>query len=339
MVIVLGHEDDPLASGVYRQLCRRSASVAFVGASDLFPGIALNWSLAEPPEQSFLTLSSSRMPLPAITGVLARLRGPVHVNTSGAGEPPEAEEEQAYVRLEVWTALLAFLHSLHCPVINRPRPGRMYPRSWGSMIHARLMAECGFLPPDMLLTSHPDEAAQAYRRFGESVLVGPGAGEIGCRWVRGLEGAALVREMAARSPICLRQAPEGEWLEVFVVGDQVFGGVTSPARAADEAGAAPARAVELPAALQDQCARLARTLGAELLQLHLVQTHEDELYCVDFNGWPGEAACRGPFGERLMTALADRLAGEKREADGSGLGPDGGCRDRVRLHAAAGAGG
>jgi hypothetical protein len=144
--------------------------------------------------------------------------------------------------------------------------------------------------------------------------------------------------MAARAPICLRQAPEGEWLEIFVVGDQVFGGVTSLARVAEEAGALPARAVELPAALQDRCVRLARALGAELLQLHLVRMREDELYCVDLNGWPGEAACREPFGERLMAALADRLVGEKREVDGSGLGPDGGCSDRVRLHAAAGAG-
>jgi hypothetical protein len=186
----------------------------------------------------------------------------------------------------------------------------------------------------MRLTSEAEEALAFYQRCGRRAVLSSPSGRHLRRVVGGKAGAGEIEAALARHPIVLQEAPDGEWLQVFTVGERAFGAralVELPVGGDDQG---PLRAVELPPAFQTQCCRLAGAFRLDFARLLLLQTERAEFYCLDLSSRPEYANCEEAVQQQITAALAARLmGGDKRCGDDPAAWRAGRPGDGVRLRA------
>jgi hypothetical protein len=302
MVVILGQPSDLCASLTYQYLRRSGTTVALIDTSHLNTTLRLSW----PPEGStqggFLLLHDSRVALAALSGVLAR------VPTVLPCGPEVSAEDRPYITTELNAALLAFLNALPCRVVNRPTPG-VARRSVALRVQrSDQIAEAGFKLPALLMTSSYESAARFLERYDQRALVAHPSGRTGWRWIAGEEGAGLLRALLGRGPLYVQELPPGQWLQVTIVGDQVFGATGGIRLLGEKPDMPRLQAVALPSSIQESCRRLARALDLELAQLQLAQNEQGELYCLDISPWPELEQYEAALQEKIIGSLAGLLA-------------------------------
>jgi hypothetical protein len=328
MVLLYGPPDDFCSCRVYELLQDWGAEVIRWQGPQELTGMGLSWPVGDGVGRSYLALGGGTVLLTQLSGVL--LRGQPPVSRSDLGSPGE---DGHYIAAERRAALVGLWNALPCRVVNRPIPGGLR-RPLLAAGAASQMLRCGFRLPAMQLTSDADEAVAFYRRCGQRALLSSPSGRDLWRSVRGKQGAEEIEAALARHPIVLQELPDGEWLQLFTVGDRAFGTLAPAELLGGGSDQGPLRAVELSVWLQERCCRLARAFRLDFAQLQLLRTERGELYCLDLSALPDPSRCGPPLQQQITAALATLLlGGDERSADDPASWRPGRSGDGLRLHA------
>ena len=216
MHLLLGHREDACCAGVLNLLQARNCPVRIV-ANPLAHPLRFVWRLDTAKCASWLAWEAEP-PIAddEIAGVLVRSTG--WLDPAG-WEPPDL----AYMRAETQAALLAWLWSLACPVVNRYPPAIWYRPRVPLLSWHRLLWRCGLPTQEVLVTNVEREA----RGFGQHLAQQEVAGAVYAplssesRYLIGDDedwrGVAALQQNA---PVCLTD-PHGAACFVCVVGDRV----------------------------------------------------------------------------------------------------------------------
>ena len=158
MYLLIGHPTDPCCQHVQTCLQARGHEV-LITAEPLTSDAAFAWHLTTTTSTSCLRSSRRRASFDdtSWSGVLVRAQG----------APFDAENwsdpDFLYAQAEAQAALLAWLHSLPCPVVNRLSADLWYRAQRPFPEWQALLARCGLPTPALLLTN----AIAAARSFAE----------------------------------------------------------------------------------------------------------------------------------------------------------------------------
>ena len=263
MYLLLGDRQDPLCESVRQLLAARSAPTLVV-ANPLMHPARFSWHLDTQRSVSRLEMDG-QPPLTdgQIAGVLVRSVGWI----DPAGWEPS---DFAYVQTETQAALLAWLHSLPCPVINRYSAATWHGGQTSLLFWRPLLRRAGLPALETLVTNVAEETLAFRRRgtpFAGAAVYGPLTSEArylivdDAEW----EGLAALQRCA---PVCMTD-PHGAAHFVFVAEDRVFwnGGAPPELTAFDPALRAFARAADL------SCVELAFAATPAGMRVIAVQAH------------------------------------------------------------------
>ncbi len=216
MHLLLGHPQDPCCRGVLHLLEARNHPARLITNPMAHPS-RFAWRLDNTESASqFAWDDEQPIADDDLAGVLVRSTGWI--------DPAGWEAaDLAYMQAETQAALLAWLWSLACPVVNRLpsalwyRP-RVPPLSW-----QRMMRQCGLPTPEILVTNMDEEARAFGRRLDREGVDGTVYGPLtsDARYLvsgdADWNGLAVLQRSA---PVSLTY-PHGEARLACVVGDQV----------------------------------------------------------------------------------------------------------------------
>jgi hypothetical protein len=247
--LLLGSLEDLCCFGVQAALEARGYPTRIVSNPFAHPSRFV-WRLTNEESNSQLVLDQEP-PLSDenITGVLVR--------RSGWIDPDGWQtEDLAYMQMETQAALLAWLWSLPCPVVNRYSAGLWYethlhPLSWN-----RLLRRCGLTTPETLITNIEDESRVFGRHLAEGgVVYGPLSREVRYLITDNKDWNGLAA-MQRCTPVCLTYPHEAAQF-VCVVGQETVW-----------EGEPPREAAQLEPALHS----FADAAGLAFVQLALART-------------------------------------------------------------------
>jgi hypothetical protein len=213
MFLLLGHSTDPCCQAVCAALEGHGLDARIID-SPFAPPARLAWHLDA---DGLRTDLYPHLPGSAIDGVLVR--------DTGWLDPVEWEADDfAYMQAELRAVMLAWLHGLECPVINRPDASQWYRAGMPLMAWRRQLRAAGLKLPEMVITSEPEESAAFRRR-----LEADGAGGAVYAPLTNSSSYLLADDDAwqrlaslqAHVPVCLTQA-HGPAALACVVGDDVI---------------------------------------------------------------------------------------------------------------------
>jgi hypothetical protein len=217
MHLLLGDSQDLFCGSVRDSLEQRGYRARIV-SNPLVQPARLSWRLDNQQSSSQLAWDEEP-PIPddQIASVLVRSNGWI----DSAGWEPD---DLSYMQAETQAALLAWLWSLACPVVNRYPAALWYRPHVPLLSWCPMLRRCGLPTLEMLVTNVAEEA----RAFGRSLdqagmggaVYGPLTGT--SRYLVSTEeewsGVAALQRSA---PVCLAQ-PHGAGQLVCVVGEQVI---------------------------------------------------------------------------------------------------------------------
>ena len=216
MHLLLGHLQDPCCSSVLNLLKARNHRVRVI-ANPLAHPSRFAWRLNDAESTSRLGWDDDpQLPDDEIAGVL--VRGTGWIDPAG-WEPADL----AYMQAETQAALLAWIWSLACPVVNR-FPSALWYRPRAPLLSWQgLLRRCGLPTAEVLVTNAEGEAREFGRRLAREgvgdAVYGPLTSD--ARYLVGGDedwrGLAALQQSA---PVCLTY-PHGAAQPVCVVGEQV----------------------------------------------------------------------------------------------------------------------
>jgi hypothetical protein len=290
MYLVIGSELDACCRRVVAALRAQGQPVRLC-ADPLAGEVASVWSLDGDRLTGQLRWADGpALAIEQVRGVLLRPNG---IMLDVAGWSPE---DLAYVRTEWQAALLAWLWSLPCPVINRIsddlwfRPQRPFPE-W-----CTLLRRCGLPTPAIRVTNDPAAARQFAARWGEvtyAPLTSP------TRYpIAGERPWAELDKVMQRMPVCLMEPCADQPIIAVVVGQAVVWAERGPA--------SDRRFM----ALEDGLRRLAATLGLATCEVELRQGG-DGPRCVGVDPYPRFERYDEATQEALTAGLVGLLGGDR----------------------------
>lgn len=216
MYLLLGDSDDLCCRSVREALSERGDATHVV-ANPLSEPSRFSWWLDSDQSASFLAWNGqTAVRDDQITGVLVLDPGCIDPD----GWHPD---DLSYVQAETHAALLGWLWSLPCPVVNRYPPAVWYRPQAPLLSWHGLLQRSGLPTLETLVTSVEDEA----RAFGERLTADGAGGAVygpltsGVRYLVASEadwsGLATLQRV---TPVSL-SAPHGETRQVCVVGDRI----------------------------------------------------------------------------------------------------------------------
>jgi hypothetical protein len=215
--LLLGHPQDPCCQGVRAALEARDLPVRIV-ADPLAHPSRFAWRLDN--ERSASQLGWDEEPPVAdehISGVLVRSTG--WIDPSGW-----RPEDLAYVQAETQAALLGWLWSLPCPVVNRYSPAMWYLVQVPLLFWQPLLRRCGLPTLETLVTNVEEEARAFGRRLAREgvagTVYGPLTSDAHYLVADGEEWSGLAA-MQGYAPVCLTYPHEAPQL-VCVLGERVI---------------------------------------------------------------------------------------------------------------------
>lgn len=246
-----------------------------------------------------LRVGKSSIPLAAIDGVYARPLAPV------AGADP-GSLDRAHALSE---ALTGWLDATSARVVSRPSA---MASNGSKPYQAQRIAGSGFLVPETLVSSSPDEVRAFWRIHGEVIFKSTsGIRSI----VRRLdETAARSLDRLAHLPTQFQALVPGVDVRVHVIADEVCA-TEIRSRAVDyryacrdgiETELVPCT---LPEPVARRCVTLARDLGLPLAGIDLRRRPDDEYVCFEVNPMPGFSYYQAHTGQPIATHLVRYLAG------------------------------
>ncbi len=215
-------------------------------------------------------------------------------------------------------ALTRWMEIAPARVVNRAAPQAT---NFSKPYQAQLIREQGFLIPETLISSDPDEVKEFHRRHGEVIYKSISSIR---SIVHTLQEADYDRLDRLRwCPAQFQAFVPGTNLRVHTIGDRVFpvairSEATDYRYAARETGvAAELCEAELSEDLAERCCRLSAALGLDFAGIDLKVTPENEVYCFEVNPSPAFSYYELSTGQPISSALARYLAW--REGDEEGM--------------------
>jgi len=214
--LLLGDQEDPCCLAVRVRLEADNYPTRII-ANPLAHPWRLAWLLNNKQSASQLLRDEEASVLDdQIAGVLVRSTGWI----DPAGWQPD---DLAYVHTETQAALLAWLWSLACPVVNRYSPAIWYQPQLALLTWQRLL-RCSGLPTLEMLVTNVEQEAQAFRgqlavKGVPGAIYGPLTSDVHYL-LSGDEDWAGLAAMQRFMPVCLASPYEAAQL-VCVVGEQV----------------------------------------------------------------------------------------------------------------------
>ena len=252
MHLLLGYPGDPCCLGVRAALEARDHPARIV-ANPLAHPSHFVWRLDNERSASRLLWGEEPPVLDEhITGVLVRSTGWI----DPTGWRPD---DLAYVQAETQAALLGWLWSLACPVINRYPPAMWYRVTAPLLSWQPLLRRCGLPTVETLITNAEEEARAFGQRLAREGVPGTVYGPLTSEaryLVSGDEEWSGLAAMQGFAPVCLTP-PHGETRSVCVVGERVIW-----------EGEPSSEVAMLEPALR----RFARTAGLDFVELALAPT-------------------------------------------------------------------
>jgi hypothetical protein len=249
--LLIANNFDPVCEGVRSALQARGLETRIVANPFAAPP-HFTWRLNDNENASRLRWNDEP-PLEddAIDGVLVR---------SGAWMEADGwkAEDLAYMQAETQAAMLGWLWSLRCPVINRYPAAVWYRPVTPLLTWYSLLWRCGLKTPEVLVSNVPGETRAFGTQLQDEVVYAPLTSS--ARYListeedwRGLEA------MQSCAPVCVAQ-PHGATYLACVVGEGVIWD-----------GAAPKDASAFEPAMR----RFAAEAGLSFLQLAMAETQDD----------------------------------------------------------------
>ncbi len=287
MYLLLGSERDPCCSGVRRALHARGYTARIV-ENPLIQPARFSWRLDSAHSVSRLAWDDEQAEIATIEGVL--VRGGGWIDPAGW-----RLDDLAYVQAETQAALLAWLASLSCPVVNRYQPALWYRPQLSIVFWRPWLRACGLLTPPTLV-SNVEQDTLAFRR-GLAAEGNPGAI---LRPLTSDQQYLLARDedwtgvvaVQTRTPVCLTY-PHDEPVTVCVVGDQFVWNVDPPADAT---------------AVEQALFRFATASGLAFVEIALARA-SDALHVVAVEHFPHFERFTKAAQERIVAALVELLVG------------------------------
>lgn len=228
MHLVLGDSRDPLCAGVHDALVRRGRPTRTI-ASPLLDPVRFGWRLDADSSASVLVLDDG-----------FRLRDDeidsVFVGGIGGIDPRGWNtDDLLYAQSETHAALLAWLWSLECPVVNRPPASTWYRPSPPLLSWHGRLARAGLPTMDTVVTNVPGDARSfAGMRssvWAEAAVLGPLTSESRYLVASDSEWQGL-RVLQQRTPVPLSH-PHGAPQFAAVVGERIIWGPAAGPALAD----------------------------------------------------------------------------------------------------------
>jgi hypothetical protein len=223
----------------------------------------------------------------------------VFVRRGGGVDPAGWEPgDLAYLQAEAYAALLAWLWSLPCPVVNRLPAALWYQPQQPLLAWHRLLRQSGLPALEMLITNEAQAARDFGRRRGPQAVDGAVYSPLtsGARYLvsqaQDWDGLAALQ---GRAPVCLAR-PHGAARLACVAGERVVW-----------EGGAPPEAGALEPALR----RFAAAAGLDFVQLALAPAGE-ALCVVAVEAQPQLERFGAEARQEIVEGVVERLAGRQR---------------------------
>ena len=287
--LLLGNPDDPCLQGVCKVLESRSYPTRII-ANPLAHPSRLAWWLDN-------ERSTSRIAWPEDSPIQDAQIAGVLVRSTGWIDPVGWQRDDLiYMQSETQAALLAWLWSLPCPVINRYPPALWYRPQMPLLAWQRLLRSCGIPTMKTLVTNVESEARDFRRHLARNGVAGAVYGPLtsNVRYLLGgdEEWDGLVA-MQKRAPVCLA-APHGAAQFVCVAGGMVVW----------EGAPSPKAAVLEPALL-----RFAAAAGLAFVEIALAPAAED-ICAIAIEPYPNLGHFEDAARQRIVEGIADLLTTE-----------------------------
>ncbi len=216
MHLLLGDPQDPLCLGVRAVLEARNHPTRIISNPLVHPS-RFAWRLNNEQSASQLVWGEEPpVPDDHIAGVLVRSAG--WIDPTGW-----QSDDLAYMQAETQAALLAWLWSLACPVVNRYPSAIWYQPQSPLLSWQRLLRRCGLPTLEMLVTNIEEEARAFGRHLAQAgvggAVYGPLTGHVRYLVTSDQDWSGLAA-MQRYAPVCLA-SPSGAVQLVCVVGEQV----------------------------------------------------------------------------------------------------------------------
>jgi hypothetical protein len=287
--LLFGHPEDPICRGVRNTLQARDYPVRVI-ENPLAQPSRFSWWLTN--ERSTSRLNRRNDPTirdDQIAGVLVRSAG--WIDPAGW-----QQEDLVYVQSETQAALVAWLWSLPCPVVNRYPSALWYRSQLPLLSWQRLLRRCVLPALETLVTNVETEARAFRRRLAQQGVPGAVYGPLtsNARYLltseRDWSGLAAMQGYA---PVSLT-SPHGPVQPVCVVGRQVVW----EGEPADEA-----------AALEQALHRFASAAGLAFVELALAPT-SNGIRVIAVEPRPTLAGFGDVAHRRIVEGLADLLTAQ-----------------------------
>jgi hypothetical protein len=279
MYLLIGTPFDACIERVHRRL-QATGEEVLVTPEPLAGEAQACWDLTTAHSLSHLRLGQHSLSQEDLRGVLVR----------GSGMPLQPADwdpkDYAYMQAEAQSALLAWLKSLPCPVVNPARAETFYRER--TLPEQRVwLARAGFPAAPILLTNSPAEARRFARRWGGNLSYVPLTSATRYPIDTPAQWAELERLMT-RFPLGLME-PEGPSLYLAWAGDRLLWSQEPKLGRATER-------------LEQAARRLAGSLGVQLVQIE-IQLRDGQARAFGFSLYPEFAL----YGEAEQEELAEGI--------------------------------
>jgi len=284
--LLMSHSQDAVSQRVAQGLGLRGHRIILTSNAVAAPFL-LSWRLqSDPGDDTWVWREASSAAAPTIAGVLVRSAG-------GPSDPENWDPHDLfYAQVEAQAALLAWIWSLPCLVVNRCsadlwfRPQRSYPE-WQA-----LFAECGLPRVSLLVTDEIDAARDFGVQSRGHVAYVPLTSSNRYPITSPTDWLELAK-LLDHVPVCLMAIPRQASMYATIVGRQVVWDQDVPADAR---------------ALDGGLLTLAERLGVDLMQVDIVATHEG-FRCINVDIYPVLHRHDSATQETVVDALIDLLEG------------------------------
>lgn len=294
MYLLIGTPYDACVGQVQHKL--EAAGEEVLVTPEPLAGVAqVRWDLTTARSLSRLRLGERSLSQEDLRGVLVR----------GSGVPLQPAEwnpkDYAYMQAEAQSALLAWLKSLPCPVVNPARAETFYRER--TLPEQRVwLARAGFPVAPILVTNSPASARRFARRWGGNLSYVPLTSAT--RYpIDGPAQWAELERLMTRFPVCLME-PEGPSLYLTLAGDRVlWSEAWFPGDRREEP--LPGRA---KARLEQAARRLLEGLGVQMVQIE-IQPRDGQARAFGFSLYPDFALHGEAEQEELAEGVVAALKG------------------------------
>jgi glutathione synthase/RimK-type ligase-like ATP-grasp enzyme len=304
MIILCGIPSETPLAMVGAELDRLGADFRFLNQRHVAT-CALSWEISGGEISGTLDLDGESLDLRSIDGAYVRLMDDrILPELQGLAEDsPERRRARGFHE-----ALYRWLELAPGRVVNRSSPQGS---NSSKPYQAQLIAACGFLVPETLITNDP--ACVTEFASGRSAIIYKSTSAIRSIVQQFGEADRDRLELIRWCPVQFQERVPGVDVRVHVVGDEVFptrivSDVLDYRYARKQGGSAQLEAVELDDDVAERCVLLAKRLMLPFVGIDLKITADGQIYCFEVNPSPAFSYFEANTGQPIARAVARYLA-------------------------------